>query len=236
MTLYTQVGKLQGQAATHMNLTVLDSELGRYLDAIDHLHAAQALFERLNDLRGQTVSAVNLSRLLYFTGDATASLSWAQRGLELTRALQSKPLEAVALGNVGVAERELGKLDRAIEHLEAGIELRRELGGQVIDRCLDMADLIGAYLKADRLPDAEQLTHEMLAIYAHEADQFSQPQRVLFAAAQTYRALGDAAHALELLAQACAVVQQQIDALPDAASRQLAQMIPYNREILEVCV
>jgi predicted ATPase len=235
MTLYTQLGKLQGQAATHMNLTVLDSELGRYLDAIEHLRAAQALFERLNDLRGQTVSAVNLSRLLYFTGEATASLTWAQRGLDLTRALQSKPLEAVALGNLGVAERELGLLDRAIEHLEASIELRRELGGQVIDRCLDMADLIGAYLKADRLADAERLTHELLAIFAHEAEHFSQPQRVLFAAAQTYRALGDGAHAADLLAQARAIVQQQLDALPDATSRQLARMIPYNREVLEAC-
>jgi predicted ATPase len=235
MSLYTQVGKLQGQAATHMNLTVLDSELGRYLDAIDHLRAAQALFERLNDLRGQTISAVNLSRLLYFTGDATAALKWAQHSLDLTRALQSKPLEAAALGNLGVAERELGQLDRAVEHLEASIELRRELGGQVIDRCLDMADLIGAYLKADRLTDAERLTHEMLAIFAHEAEHFSQPQRVLFAAAQTYRALGDAAHAADLLAQACAIVQQQIDALPDAASQQLARLIPYNREILEAC-
>ena len=209
--------------------------MGRYLDAIQHLREAQALFERLNDLRGQTISVVNLSRLLYFTSDVTASFTWAQRGFDLTRALQSKPLEAVALGNLGVAERELGLLDRAMEHLEASIALRRELGGQVIDRCLDMADLIGAYLKADRLADAERLTHELLAIYAHEAEHFSQPQRVLFAAAQTYRALGDAAHAADLLVQACAIVQQQIDALPDAASQQLARMIPYNREILEAC-
>jgi len=235
MALYTQSGKLQGQAAAHMNLVVVDSEMGRYLDAIDHLRAAQALFERLNDLRGQTISAVNLSRLLYFTGDATASFTWAERGLELTRVLQSKPLEAVALGNLGVAERELGQLDRAIEHLAAAIKLRGELGGQVIDRCLDMADLIGAYLKADRLSDAERLTREMLAIYAHEADHFAQPQRVMFAAVQTYRALGDAAHAMELLRQACGIVQQQINALPDAESRRLAQLIPYNREILEAC-
>jgi hypothetical protein len=75
----------------------------------------------------------------------------------------------------------------------------------------------------------------MLAIYAHEADQFSQPQRVLFAAAQIYRALGDKEHALELLAQACVLVQQQIDALPDVESRRLAQLIPYNREILAAC-
>jgi len=235
MTLYTRLGKLQGQAATHMNVIVLESAVGRYREAIDHLRQAQAIFERLNDLRGQTICAVNLSRLLYFTGDAAASLTWAQRGLELTHALHSKPLEAAAFGNLGVAERELGRLDQAIVHLEASVELRRELGGQVIDRCLDMADLIGAYLQADRVVDAERLTREMMAIYAHEAEHFSQPQRVLFAAAQTYRAVGDTAHSAALLAQACTSVQQQIDALPDVESRVLAQQIPYNREILEAC-
>jgi hypothetical protein len=70
----------------------------------------------------------------------------------------------------------------------------------------------------------------MLAI--HAAEQISDPQRVLWAAAQTYRALSDAPRAQELLAQAHAALQQQADAVPDPESRATFMELPFNSEIL----
>ena len=108
-------------------------------------------------------------------------------------------MNSQALGNLGAAERELGELQAAIGHMEAGIAMLRQLG-QPANYAGDLVDLTIAYLRAGKLPDARRASEEMLALLDNSsADAMPQPQSMLWAAARTYRALGDSARAQALL-------------------------------------
>ncbi|HEY3227748.1 MAG TPA: tetratricopeptide repeat protein, partial [Roseiflexaceae bacterium] len=227
--IYTALGKRQGEAAVLLNAGGLAARLGRYAEALDAFNQAEALFGELSDLRGQAASALNSAYTALLTSDYQAGKAAALRGLKLARMMEHRAFEATALANLGAAERELGKLPRAVAHMQAGLAIRRELG-QPANLASDLCDLTIAYLRAGDLALARQASDEMLAI--HAAEQISDPQRVLWAAAQTYRALSDAPRAQELLAQAHAALQQQADAVPDPESRATFMELPFNSEIL----
>jgi hypothetical protein len=95
-----------------------------------------------------------------------------------------------------------------------------------------MSDLVIAYLRIGNLDAARQATEEMLTLYAACAERLREPQRPLWAAAQTYRALGGNARAAELLAQAHTALQAKAAAIPDPESQAAFRQIPYNREVL----
>ncbi|MBI5303980.1 MAG: AAA family ATPase [Chloroflexi bacterium] len=230
--LYAALEKRQGLAAVMINRAVLASRLGHYAESLDAYAQAEKLFHALNDLRGQVVSALNLSIVNLFQGDYAAAKSAAQRGLELARAMNAAVMEANALANLGAAERDLGELPDALAHMQAGLAIRRQLG-QPAELGTDLCDLTVAYLRAGDLGAARASTDEMLALYASAAETMMHPQYILWAAAQTYRALGNGKRARELLEQAYRVLEDKAAAIPDAESRATFFHLPFNRELRE---
>lgn len=229
---YHAIGKRQGQAAVLINSAMLAAtRLGRYAEARAAIEKAEAIFRSLDDVRGRAVSALNLGMAAYFEGDYAFAKAASQRGWELARTMKSQVMEANALANLGAAERELGELTQAIEHMEAGLAIRRRLG-QVAELGTDLCDLTVAYLRAGRLPAARQTADEMLALYASAPEAMMHPQYILWAAAQTYRALGETQRARELLVQAHATLQEQAALIPDPASRATFLTLPFNRQIV----
>ncbi len=230
--LYNALGKRQGQAAVMVNTTMLlVGRLGRYAEGLALIRRAEAIFRELNDVRGQAVCALNEGMITLYLEDYTAGRSASRRGLELARQMNSRLMEANALANLGAAERELGELPQAIAHMEAGLAIRRTLG-QPAELGTDLCDLTVAYCRCDNLDAAQRATVEMLELYAQFEASMMHPQYILWAAAQTYRALGDEARAQDLLKRAADVMRQRAADIPDPESQSSYYDLPFNRQIL----
>ncbi len=229
--LFRALGIPDGQASVLINSGVLVIRLGHHAEGIELCSKAEALFRQLKNPRAQAICATNISAAAFGLGDYPLAKSAATRNLELARAVNDPISQAFAFANLGRAERELGELDQAIEHMQAGLDLRRTLN-ETDGACTNMSDLVIAYLCIGDLDAARQATEEMLTLYAACAERLREPQRPLWAAAQTYRTLGGDARAAELLAQAHTALQAKAAAIPDSESQAAFRQIPYNREVL----
>ncbi|MBI5568169.1 MAG: hypothetical protein HY870_24960, partial [Chloroflexi bacterium] len=230
--LYNALGKRQGQAAVMVNTSMLlVGRLGRYAEGLTLTRQADAIFRELNDVRGQAICALNEGMITLYLGDYAAGRTASRRGLELARQMNSRLMEANALANLGAAERELGNLPQAIAHMEAGLAIRRTLG-QPAELGTDLCDLTVAYCRHGDLAAAQRTTAEMLKLYAQSEASMMHPQYILWAAAQTYRAVGDEARAQDLLQRAADVMRQRIADIPEAESQSSYYELPFNRQIV----
>ncbi|MBU1879109.1 MAG: hypothetical protein KJ734_09165, partial [Chloroflexi bacterium] len=229
--LYGAIGKRQGQAAVLVNtVMLLVGRLGRYREGLALTRQAEPIFRSLGDVRGQAICALNEGMIALYLEDYVASRDASQRGLELARQMDSRVMEANALANLGAAERELGELDDAIAHMEAGLTIRRALG-QPAELGTDLCDLTVAYCRRGDLAAAQAAADEMLALYAQAEASMMHPQYMLWAAAQTGHALGEEARARELVDQAHDVMRQRATAIPDPESHASFHDLPFNRQI-----
>lgn len=230
--LYNALGKRQGQAAVMVNTTMLlVGRLGRYAEGLALTRRADAIFRELKDVRGQAICALNEGMITLYLEDYTAGRAASRRGLELARQMNSRLMEANALANLGAAERELGDLTAAIEHMEAGLAIRRTLG-QPAELGTDLCDLTVAYCRQGRLDAAQRTLTEMLALYAQAEASMMHPQYMLWAAAQTYRALGDEACAQDYLKRAVQVMHQRLADIPEPELQASYYGLPFNRQIV----
>ncbi|MDW8101026.1 MAG: AAA family ATPase [Anaerolineae bacterium] len=228
--LYEALGRPQGRAATLVNLAVFHINLGRYPQAWQTLERAERLFAQIQDQRGEAVCAINRAVIAHYQADYAAARLQAQRGLERAQAIGSRPLQAAALIALGAAERELGHERQALEHLQAGLSLRRELG-QTSDLCHDLVDLVETYLRLNDLEAARLAMEEMLTLYRAAPAGILHPQAVLWAAAKTLRALGETAQADALLMEARAMLESRAAAIPHEEARRAFLNLPFNRQL-----
>jgi predicted ATPase/DNA-binding SARP family transcriptional activator len=229
--MYALLGDRKGQAATLINAAMLMANLGNYGAAMAQDRKAEALFLSLNDLRGQAIAAINFAWHAILQGAYATAAESAARGLEQARSMKSQVYEAYALSNLGAAERELGALPQAIEHIQAGINLRRKLG-QAVELATDLTDLTITYLRTGDTNAARRTADEMLRILTADPDHMTYPQYILWAAAQTYRATGETEQSGAFLARAYTTLQQKASIIPDPPSRTTFLQIPFNRELL----
>ncbi len=234
-SLYAMLGNRRGQAAVLVNAGMLAANLGRYEEAIDATKLAEELFKGLDDPRGQTVSLVNIASHSLRQGDYRVARAAGLRALKLARSTKNRLFEAYALGNLGAAERELGRSEQAIARMEAGLQIRREIGQAPVELATDLCDLTIAYLQAGNLHRAQQTADEMLDLLSADREHMTYPQFILWAAAQTYHALGQGERAGELLDWAHQVLLEKIAAIPDPESRETFAQLPYNRELTAAC-
>jgi len=229
--LHTVLGNRQGTAIVLVNESSLFGYLGHLEEAIAKAARAAVLFESLGDLRGQTISAICMAWYTLQTGNFLAAREVATQALAFAHELKSPVYEAYALANLGAAERDLGQLSVAISHMETGIALRRSLD-QPVELATDLCDLTIAYVRQGNLTAAQQTTTEMLGLLAADLEHMTYPQYMLWAAAQTYRALGESEQAHDLLTQANTALQAKAAAIPDLESRTAFFQVSFNRDVL----
>lgn len=231
--IYNTIGKRQGQAAVMVNQSMLlIGRLGLYDEGLALIRRANGIFRILSDLRGQTICAINEGIIALYLEDYAAAYAASCRGLELARQIDSRVMEANALANLGAAERESGKLDEAIAHMEAGLDIRRTLG-QPADLGTDLCDLTVAYCRKGDLAAARRAADEMLALYTQAQEAMMHPQYILWAAAQVHHSLAEE-QASVLLQQAYTVMQQKAaDMLLDDSSTTSSYLcLPFNHQII----
>jgi tetratricopeptide (TPR) repeat protein len=139
-------------------------------------------------------------------------------------------LRAHALANLGVAERELGDVQSAIEHLEAAVALKRAIRRERL-LAEDLCELSVAYLGLGRLPQAQAVSAELLRLLGADREGMIDAQYMLWCAARTRRLEGDLAAARSLLVEAHGTLQRRASAIPDAESRASFLAIRHHRQI-----
>jgi len=189
-TLYDSLNKPQGQAAILTNRGLHFFMVGQCTKALGSYAKAQALFEKIDDLRGKTVCALNSSQCHFYLGNFEDSKRWAVDGLALARGLTSPSLEATARANIGAAHRELKEYARAIQEMQAGILMRRGLD-EPTDLASDLCDLAVTYLAANDIKSAEGVFQELQRVeMIHRAGMIF-PQYFSWVCACVSRATGD---------------------------------------------
>ena len=230
LDLYQLVQKPKGCALTLQTIGHVEVSLGNYSAAIHNYEQAYKLGERLGDPNGMASDLINLSFAAAFQEDYEAEMKYARRAVSLTRQINNHFLEGMALQSLGEAERELGDLDSARQHLNEALALLED-ATLAVERASVMTDLALAHWKAGDLPLALQTVEQVLAAYPEVEGKDDNVHRFLWVAAQILRADGQTGRAAQILAQAHQAFQQDLAAIPEAESRQTFAGMKHNRQI-----
>jgi tetratricopeptide (TPR) repeat protein len=228
--MYAAIGKRQGVAGVLVNSGLHGVRTGMLDDAERWLRASLDEFRALKDMRGQAASAINLSYVRLFRGDAAEAKLLSSEAVAFSRAANHAMYEAAALGNLGAAERDLGEFDAAINHMKEGLAIRRRLNrpGDYDD---DIAHLIAAYLAAGDIEAARPLSEELAPSLATSSPAIFLPQFAHWTAARAFRELGDERRMRLMLQRGHEIVQEQAGAIEGAAEKASYLGLLVNRDI-----
>ena len=232
--LYQRIQKFSGVVTALSNLALLETDLGHYSQALEYYRQINELNQRTGDLYQQTIALLNQSYTISLMEDYPAEAAFARQGLELARQIQNRYLEAVALGNLGEAERELDDPEAAILHLQESIQVHREQGEQSEspDTTNTLADLALAYALAGDLEKAAQTAAELEQLYPVMCEKTGDPHRLLWAAGRAWQACGQPEQARQAMATAYAFIQEKMASIPDPATRLTYSKISFNRQVI----
>ncbi|MBI5293977.1 MAG: AAA family ATPase [Chloroflexi bacterium] len=231
LNLYQQVQKPKGQALTLQTIGHVEVSVGNHATAIQNYEQAYEINEKLRDQNGMASEAINISCAASFQGDYAIEKEYAQRAIPLARQIHSGFLEGMALQNLGEAERELGDLESARQHLAESLNFMDD-ATQIVERSSILSDLALTYWKAGDLPLAMQTAEQILSAYPEVEGKDDNVHRFLWVAARILHADGQADHAAATVAQAYAAFQKDAAAIPEAESRRSFAEIRHNRQIV----
>jgi tetratricopeptide (TPR) repeat protein len=229
---YESIGNKRGIAVTHTNRALVLMRLGLFEEALVSIERSNALFEVVNEQRTVVANQVNASFVRLQLGDAPAAKDLALSALAAAREIAFPVFEAAALANLGNAERTLGELDAAIEHMETGIALRRPIQDPR-DFVDDLADLTLTYAAAGRSAEALATAEELASIGQASFEGAFWPHYVRWAMAQGFAAGGASVLAGLAAAQARDELQRFAEQIEDGRTRSAFLSVPINRRIAE---
>ncbi len=228
--IFETIGKRQGLATTQVNAGVISLRLGDLDKACELLESAGSYFSAMLDVRGEVVCELNIAFAHLVGGDATAAKNGAQHALSKTRAIGLLAMEAQALATLGAAERNLGEIDAAIDHMREGLALERALD-RTSDIANDLADLTLAYLRKGDLAAAKLTTDELLHTAEMSAAGALWPHCLYWVAARAFHKARDSKRAAALLERTSIRYRAALDSIADAATRARFSKLSFNREI-----
>jgi DNA-binding SARP family transcriptional activator/tetratricopeptide (TPR) repeat protein len=117
---------LATRSRAHRLLGLAHVELGRFEDALDHLHQALTLAEHNHNLFQQAQIHSGLAEAWEGQGGVQQALDHAHHSLDLFHSLDLPGWEAVALNQMGWCAGLLGDYDTAREHCQAALTLHRD--------------------------------------------------------------------------------------------------------------
>ncbi len=227
--VFEAVGDGMGLARVLQNQGYLYLRCGDLAQAREYFARVRERGERIGDRRLAAGMLSDESFVAIWQGLPNEAKALALQGIEAADTLEHRYYAAVAMANLGVAERDLGELDLGLQHIEAGLAVYEEL-----DRSRDAIDC---------LADAA-LTHAMrgdlataVTIAGNILDEEDEIQGAVFPpyplwiAACIFHWAGDgarAARALDRAARTADALATSIDA-PELRAHFLA--LPFNPQI-----
>ena len=229
---YESIGNKRGLALAHTNRTVALMRLGQLTEALRSIERSNAMSDVVHEKRTLVANQVNESFINVQLGNAQAAKSLAKAALKNARELGYPVFEAAALSNLGNAERVLGEVAAGIEHMEAGLALRRPIQ-ESRDYVDDLADLTLAYVAAGRTGDALATARELQGLGGDGFSGGTWPHYVWWAAAAGFEAAGKSAEAGGAAERARNELARFAASIEDAAARASMLALPINRRIAE---
>jgi predicted ATPase/DNA-binding SARP family transcriptional activator len=227
---YESIGHKRGVALTHTNRTALLMRLGLFDEALISIQRSNALLETVREQRMVACNHVNASFVKLQLGDPHAAKAAAELALPMTREIGFPVFEAAALANLGNAERALGNYAVAIEHMQAGIAIRRNVQ-EPRDFVDDLADLIFAYVQAGRCTEAAGTARELLALGEDVFAGAFWSHYIWWAIAHGLQSEGAEDEARDAKRRARAQLARFADRIDDPSTRAIFEAIPVNLSI-----
>ena len=123
LALYAAIGDLRGQASACNTLARSAGETESLEAGIDYAHRAVELFARLDDHAGLGRGLNGLGAAYLQAGNPVAALPICIRAQQVLQPLNDRRDEALAWDRIGLAQRELGQFDAAIDAFRRAVEL-----------------------------------------------------------------------------------------------------------------
>jgi DNA-binding SARP family transcriptional activator len=229
-SIFESIGKPQGEAIALVNASLRNARLGLFASAIPAFERALAIFAAIGDVYGQAVCDINLSYSRLQLGDAALAKRLASQALACAEDVKNKVLVAEALANLGAAERDLGEVNEAIAHMEAGIAQQAD-DQRRGDRLNDRADLALAHLYRGDRSEAARIADDFTAGTPDDDALNMWPHKLSWYAARIYLAAGREDDARRFLERAYAVMRRRSENLSDAGERAELERLPLHRAI-----
>ena len=96
----------------------------------------------------------------------------------------------------------------------------------------DLRELVTTQLRLEDVTGAKETADYLLTVFDTDRDAMLQPHHTLWAASEAFRAAGEIEQADNLLNQAYIALQEQVQAIPDEASRDTFWQHNLNQEIV----
>ena len=228
--VFDAIGDSAGLARVMMNLGFLHARCGDLETASERFGRARELYERLGDRRNYAASLVNESFVASARGLAADAKKWAQTAVDIAAEIGYPLLQAIALANLGGAESVLGELDAAIEHMERGFAMERELGQKLVG---NLAEAAVARVKRGELHVAAEMAEQIMAADRARFEAAFFPPYSPWTAACIFHWSGDqAAQEQTALALAFELYESIAASIDVPELRAHFEALPFNRAIL----
>ncbi|HEV3155566.1 MAG TPA: AAA family ATPase [Candidatus Baltobacteraceae bacterium] len=229
--IFTALSNKRGLAIALTNQVQVNIRLGLFEEALAMIEQANSLLDVVKERRIVVANSVNRSFILLRVGDAEEALRQAEKALVDAREIGFPVFEAAALANIGNAERALGRLDDAIAHMRAGIDIRRAVQATP-DFADDLSDLAIALADAGRGDEACCVSEELAATLEQTTTGPLWAHYAYWAASRGFAAAGESRRAADFQQLAQDRLRHFADSIKDEEIRKAFLAIDISREIL----
>jgi DNA-binding SARP family transcriptional activator/tetratricopeptide (TPR) repeat protein len=119
---------LPGQGHMLRSLAEASFHLNRPVDSLRYLGRAQAAYQQLGYTTEHAYLHAIFGEVFIRQGKLQLAIEHSGKALELYREARHRSGEVRAIGDIGIANRELGRYREAVSHIQSGIVLAHEVG------------------------------------------------------------------------------------------------------------
>ena len=127
LALAEALGDQGEKAVTLSTLAEVSRHQGRFQTGLRQARESLAILEKMGDVASQASATLRICKIYYDMQDYEAGVRYGKRALVLYEQVSDKLGQAWALGNIGIAYRGLGNLDKAEAHLLASRRIAEAL-------------------------------------------------------------------------------------------------------------
>ena len=224
-----EIGDDRALAVVRMREAELLQILGDFDGALRAFEECNGYMSSRAEPRTRIVSLLNVGVASTLCGDAVRGKTLAQEALDQARAIGYAVLEASALEDLALAHATGGDYPAAIAAMERAVAMRTETSS-IAWTGMTLAQLALWYVNTGAADRGRACIDRMLAAEDAIARATPWPQICYWAAAQVYRACGDATAARSALERAVTVLTAELERI-DEADRARYLAIGWHRDM-----